>query len=501
MEFMRVVWPQIDKAEPIFGWHNEMICEALEAVSAGEIRDLIISIPPGMGKTSAVSVAWPVWEWLEVNASLKYIMAGYGEKLILRDSGKVKKLFETKWFKDRWPDLELDNLAIGQLENSEKGVRFATSVGGSATGMHGDRIIVDDPMKAADAIGSRSALGTALGNVSDWWDTTMSTRQTNPKTTARVVVAQRLHRLDLSGHIMETTDNVHELRLPMEFEPKFRCFMGWDSDRSVANDNGSRDTVKWSDKTGEAPSKVSLVDPREEHGELLCPERYDEEAVKRLKKRLVPKGGAAQFTQRPTTDGGGLYKSSSFLRWGMPNSLYVKIPRRCQMIQTWDLAFGSHAEGTKGSFTVGQVWARVGADFLLLDQERGNWELPEMQAAVKRLTARWPKAHKKYIESAAAAKSLHSTMRRVISGLHLVPAGGGTVPRAHAAAIYFSSGNVYFPHKSFAPWIEGVEEELLDFPNAKNDDRLDCVTYGVTLLADSAAAGYGDAMKAVRAGA
>lgn len=483
MEFMRVVWPQIDQAEPIFGWHNEAICEALEAVSAGEIRDLVVAVPPGTSKTTTVSVAWPVWEWIEVRASLKYLMAGYSERLILRDSGKVKTLLETAWFQERWPDIQLKSAAVSHLENSAKGVRFATSVGGSATGMHGGRIIVDDPMKAADAIGSRAALGTALRTVREWWDTTMSTRQTDPKTTARVIVAQRLHQDDLSGHVLRETDGVHYLCLPMEFEPKTRCFIQWDRELP----DGSTE-------------QATIVDPRTEPGELLCPDRYDAREVARLKRALGSIGTASQFQQRPAPEGGGAFKREYFQRWGMPGSKHLALPGRCQMIQVWDLAFGSHKEGAKGSYTVGQVWARIVGDFILVDQERGNWDLPGMQAALRRLTSRWPRAHKKYVEAAAAAKSLHSTMQSVIPGLKLVPAGGGTVPRAHAASIYFESGNVYLPHESFAPWIVGVEEELLNFPNARNDDQLDCVTYGVTLLADSAAAGYGDAMAAVRAG-
>ena len=470
MEFMRVVWPQIDQSEPVFSWHNEAMCEALEAVSAGEIRDLIIAIPPGFSKTSTVCVAWPVWEWATVNAGLKYLMAGYSERLILRDSGKVKTLMESQWYIDRWPDVTLKSAAVSHLENTQKGIRFATSVGGSATGMHGDRIIVDDPMKAADAIGSRAALGTALQTVRDWWDTTMSTRQTNPKTTARVIVAQRLHEDDLSGHILRETEGVHHLCLPMEYDPKTTCYVEWDR--------------RLPDGTTE---RAVIEDPREEEDELLCPERYPRKVVERLKKRLRPSGVASQFQQRPTPAGGGTLKKEWFRYWGAPGCKYVSLPERRREIQVWDLSFkGKPTGGKKRSYVCGQAWAQVGADMLLMGQERGQWGFVEQQAALRRMTNAYPNAHAKYIEEAANGAAIMDAMRDKIPGLKGISAGGGSEARAEVASVYLESGNVFFPHPSIAPWVADLEAELIAFPMGRNDDQVDCVTHGTVQMVEFA---------------
>lgn len=491
LAFLRVIWPQVEKDPLVLGWHNEMVCEVLEAVSAGEIRDLVINQPPGTTKSLTTAVAWPVWEWLEIDPALRYIYGTYADSLSKRDAGRVKTLVDSPWFQARWPAVSFPQAAsrsMGRLQNSAGGVRFSTSVKGGVTGHHAHRIVVDDPLKPMDAVGSRAALRTELDLVREWWDTTLSTRQADPKRTARVVVMQRLHKLDLAAKVLEETDGVVHLSLPMEYERKFHCRVKWQ--RTEVDEAGKATEVE-----------VVREDPRTEEGELLCPERFPLEEVKKLKRMLKAQGSAAQLQQRPTPAGGLTFQKSWIKYWGVPGTKYRELPARRREIQIWDMTFkGAPTPGKKRSFVCGQVWAQVGADMLLLGQERGQWAFVEQQKALKRLTGSFPKAHRKYVEDAANGAAIVDALEGKVSGLKLVGTGGGSEPRAEVASVFFESGNVFFPHPSIAPWVDDLEEELLSFPMARHDDMVDCVSHAVVLLSEAAHASFAEAMKKVRSG-
>jgi len=372
--------------------------------------------------------------------------------------------------------------SMQRLENAAGGVRFSTSIQGGVTGRHAHRIGVDDPIKPMDTLGSRAALGTILDMVWEWWDQTMSTRQADPRRTAKIIVMQRLHMRDLSQKVLDETNGIVHLNLPMEYEAKAHCQVRWE-------------------RVQEDGTVVEIVrdDPRETEGELLCEARYPAEEVAKLKKALGPRGTAAQLQQRPTPEGGLTFEKEWFRYWGVPGSKYVELPLQRREIQIWDMTFkGKPKKGKKRSYVCGQVWAQIGADMLLLGQERGQWGLVQQQEALKRLTSAFPKAHRKYIEDAANGAAIVDSMKGKITGLKLVPTGGGSEARAEAASVSFESGNVYFLHPSIAPWVVGVEDELLGFPMGRYDDIVDCVSHAVVIMAESAHTSLVKAMKNVR---
>jgi hypothetical protein len=145
------------------------------------------------------------------------------------------------------------------------------------TGEGGDFIVADDPHNVieAESDAQREA-------VLHWWDQSMSTRGNDPRTVVHVVVMQRLHERDLSGHLLEQGGYEH-LCLPMEFEPRRRCVtsLGW-------------------------------RDLRQREGELLCPGRFPRQEVDELQRRLGLYGTAGQLQQRPAPLDGGLFRRSWF---------------------------------------------------------------------------------------------------------------------------------------------------------------------------------------------
>jgi predicted phage terminase large subunit-like protein len=490
LPFLRVAWERVEKDPLVLGWHNELVCETLEAVSRGYIRDLVINIPPGMTKSLTGAVAWPVWEWIEIDGALRFIFATYSDALSKRDALRTKNLVDSPWFQARWPRVRFpqsSSRSMQRLENAEGGVRFSTSIKGGVTGRHAHRIVVDDPIKPLDTIGSRAALGTELDLVGEWWDQTMSTRQADPKRTAKVVIMQRLHSRDLAQKVLDEVDGVVHLNLPMRYEAKAHCEVRWT--RREVDDEGT-------------PVSVEIVreDPREDEGELLCEARYPEVEVRKLEKALGTRGTAAQLQQRPTPEGGLTFEKPWFRYWGVRGP-FAELPFRARQVQIWDMTFkGKPSKGKKRSFVCGQVWAVAGADMFLLGMERGQWGLVQQQKALLRLTGAFPKAHRKYIEDAANGPAIVDSMKSKVSGMKLVPTGGGSEARAEAASIHFESGNVWFPDPSIAPWVEEVEDELLAFPMGRYDDIVDCVSHAVVLLAEKTSASYSKAMKNVRGG-
>lgn len=483
--FIQVGWDQVERSPLIVNWHNEAICEFLEAMSRGEIRDGVINVPPGSTKSLSCAVFWTPWEWNEVDPALRYIFATYSDSLSKRDALRTKNLVDSPWFQARWPQTNFPHTAsrsMQRLETQAGGVRFSTSIGGGVTGRHAHRIVVDDPIKPMDTIGTRAVLGTKLDLVSSYWDQTISTRQADPKRTTKLVVMQRLHTNDLAQKVLDETDGVHHLNLPMEYEAKAHCYIKIDREDGTS---------------------LVIEDPRTEEGELLNPKRFGPEEVKKLKKALGSLGSAAQLQQRPTPAGGATFKDVWFQYWGVAGCAHVALPPRGRYVQIWDMSFkGKPGKGQsqKRSFVCGQVWYQLGADLFLLDQERGQWGFVEQQKALIRLTGRWPRCFRKYVEDAANGPAIVKSMAKRVPGLKLVGTGGGSEARAEVASITFESGNVYFPHKSLHPWVEELEQELLGFPMGRWDDQVDCVSHAVTILAESVQESYKKAMDEVMKG-
>lgn len=498
--FTRQAWQLVEPGRQfVSNWHIEAIAEHLEMVSRREILRLAINIPPRHMKSLSTAVFWPAWEWLGPDASgahkpgaeTRFLYASYGEKLSTRDSLKCRRLIQSEGTRggagrtlverigyqgllrllygdDAW-QLTGDQNAKTRFENTRAGYRLATSVGGTATGEGGDIIVIDDPHKADEAESD-----TVREGVIEWHDGTMSSRFNDPKTGAEVLIMQRLHESDLTGHVLAQDAGVGEwvhLCLPAEYEPKH--------------------PFVWPD------------DPRSEQGELLWPERVGQRELDRLKRQMGSYKSAGQLQQRPAPEEGGILKRK-WWRYFPPGWGPEEYPHFHEVVQSWDMAF----KDTDGSdYVVGQVWGRFFADKYLLHQVRAKLEFTETVKAVQELTAwvedRLPKhrGHAKLVEDKANGPAVISTLRRTVPGLIAVDPGplGGKVARARAVAPEIESGNVFLPgaassdgsdyDRTFTPgWVQQLVEECAAFPNASNDDQVDALSQALSRLAGLAGA-------------
>jgi predicted phage terminase large subunit-like protein len=265
-EFVKMAWHIVEPARKfVDGPHIAAICEHLQAVTDGHIHDLIINIPPRHMKSTLVCVLWPAWEWID-HPQNAFLTSAYADRLSIRDAVKTRRVIQSVWYRERWGTsfvIASDQNAKTRYDNDKGGYRIATSVQGLGTGEGGDRIVVDDPHNVLQAESQAVREGTIT-----WWDETMSTRGNDPKTVARIIVMQRVHFADLTGHCLEKGGYTH-LCLPAEWERL---------------------------KVPYGPTKhVKFVDWRKKPGELLWPARFGTDELAKLKSSLGTYGvrGAA----------------------------------------------------------------------------------------------------------------------------------------------------------------------------------------------------------------
>jgi predicted phage terminase large subunit-like protein len=457
-EFVRQAWPIIEPLTPFVpGWHILTIIDHLEAVTRGDIRNLLINVPPRHMKSLLVSVLWPAWEWIQ-HPERRWLYSSYAASLSIRDSVKCRTLIESPWYQRFWGDrfaLASDQNTKTRFDNDRSGYRIATSVGGAATGEGGDRIVCDDPHNVQEAESDSIRTSTT-----EWFDVVMSTRVNDPRTAARVVVMQRCHQRDLSGHLLAQGGWQH-LRLPAEFEePRCETSLGWS-------------------------------DPRIEQGELLWPERFGIQEIGNLKVSLGSYAAAGQLQQRPSPAGGGIFKRHWFRylqpRGGkyppvvvrMPDGSTTEIaaveapPGAVEQIQSWDCSF---KDLDTSDYVVGQVWARMGARFLLGDQVRGRMDCPGTVKAVREMSAKWPGTAAILIKDKANGSAVIQMLQYEVPGILPVNPSGGKIARAQAISPLVEAGNVYLPHPDYAPWVNDFIEECVQFPNGAHDDQVDAMT-------------------------
>lgn len=444
MEFCRQAWPVLEPATPyIPGWHLEAVCEHLEAVCEGQILRLVINMPPRHMKSLAVSVFWPAWVWTR-HPERRFLFASYARALAVRDSLKCRRLIGGVWYQNCWGRrfaLCADQNARERFENDRTGFRLATSVGGQVTGEGGDYVIADDPHNAREAQSDKKRR-----NVLEWWDQAMSTRCNNPQTGAHVIVMQRLHERDLSGHVLEQGGYVH-LVLPASWEGR-RIF-------------------------STAPHNLGLrvEDPRTEPDAPLWPQRFDKRSLARLALALGSYGAAGQLQQRPAPVSGGIFK----LHWW----------RRCTgapdvglTVQSWDTAFKT---GANNAYSVGQTWRAATNGYYLLDQRRERLEYPELRRLLIELYEQW-KPDVVLVEDKASGQSLVQELKRStrLPLLAVRVVDGDKALRAHAVSPFVESGKVFLPHK--APWLDAFLDELTRFPNSAYADQTDALTQALQYM-------------------
>lgn len=430
--FVQKAWHLVESSTPLkWNWHHTIITTELERSSS--IPDFIgiINVPPGTTKSLLVSVFYRAWLW-SLNPSLRFINASYGGHLSTEFNVSLRKIVTSPWYQDLFPKVRLtdDVNRKERFDTTEGGWSIATSVGGVGTGEHPDYFIVDDPLTEEQ---SRSEADRKAANA--WLSGTVSTRGMI-KGVKLWMVMQRLHEDDPTGFLLAKNIVNSHIVFPMRFDPK----------------------------------RADPRDPRTEQDELLWPEVFTEEKVRKLEIKLGPYGTASQLQQRPAPEGGGLFKREWF-KYVEAAPLYG-----CRRARGWDTA----ATEDGGDWTAGVKIAEQNGLFFI------EHVLHEQlsPAGVNAIMLYYAKhdtiscVQRELQEPAASGKSVISARTHLLKGYDHkgVRASKDKVTMAKPFRAQVEAGNVYIvrtgnPAKD--AWIEPFLSELCDFPTGKHDDQVD----------------------------
>ncbi len=460
-QFVREAWPIIEpKAPYVDNWHIGFLCEHLEAVTSGQILDLLINIPPGCMKSVLVSVMWPAWEWTK-RPELRYLCGSYDESVSIRDNRKMREVVASPWYQEHWPLLfKRDQNAKRRFDNLHSGWRIGTSVGGRGTGEHPHRKIIDDPHNVKKSLSEVSRAEALM-----WFDLTMGSRGLALEA-ATIVIMQRLHEGDLSGHILDTLrEQFVHICLPMRYEPP-----------------------AWVEVGGEkvlqprmAVTPLGRQDPRTESGELLWPSLMDAQKVEKLELQLRASHGefgvAGQMQQRPAPESGGIFERTKLqIVDAIPAD--AQILRRCR---GWDAA------GTEGGgdWTVGArvAIARDGMIYVedVVREQVGPGADEKLMKQTADLDGR-SVAQKEECEGGSAGKKVIASHAKVLAGYIYSgeTATADKVTRARPFASQVAVGNVRLVRGT---WNKKYLDELAMFPAGKHDDQVDATSIAYNEIA------------------
>lgn len=400
---------------------------------------------------------------------MRLMFASYAQQLSLRDSVRRRLVIQSEWFQERWANVKLsgDQNVKHEFQNTSLGYMVATSTGGTVTGRGGDRLVLDDPNDATQ-MESEVQRESAL----TWFDLQWSTRGNNPATYCEVIIQQRTHEQDITGHALRQGEWAH-LKLPMEFSGQ-TC-----------------------------STSIGWTDPRTELGALLDPIRFNAESVATLKKRLGPYGASGQLQQEPSPTEGGIIKRAwirSYTQdkeWlilpgqGPLDNEYRIKPSDCLRFATVDLAVTKKdTEKADPDYTVIAAWciflSHRGPLLALLDLFRDRIEGPDISKQIKAMHGHW-KFQFVAVEQIAGFIALGQQFKR--DGLPIRDIGtskeaflrmeGDKPARVYGATPLMADGRFYVP--TYAPWLGEYIKELTVFPNYGHDDQVDVTSSAVAI--------------------
>ena len=471
--YIRAAWHIIQPDVPfIDNWHIGAMCELLEEITAERLRKLMIWVPPGSMKTITTSIAWPTWEWT-TRPGLRYMTCSYDMDIAI-ETGAVpaRDLILSSWYQDRWSHvyaLKVDLNKKASYANNRGGARFCAAPNAKKiTGRHVHRMLLDDPNDAASAEGYSD---DELEKINKWHDGTLPTRFADPKKSVEVVIQQRLHERDLSGHLQDA--GWYVLCLPERYNPS-HPFVWPDDSRTNAEEITNPDT----------------------QGALLWPQRIGDDENAERRKTLGAHRAAGQLQQEPSAREGDLLKRA-YWRYFPEEAIWLaeegdvsRLPSFRMIVCSWDTSF---KDKTTNDPAAGGVWGILGGDRYLLKVRYERMALSATKTAMLEMREwameRWPNAiHYTLVEKKSNGVEIIAQMKRIVPGLVAYNPGNlDKTQRAENAEPDLESGNVFicgspngemtdYDPTGTPAWAQEVIEQCTKFPRGRNDDLVDMTT-------------------------
>jgi predicted phage terminase large subunit-like protein len=446
-----------------FNWHHVLMGKKLEQFAHKKVRNIMVFMPPRMGKSELISRRLPAYIF-GINPKARIISTSYSADLAQMLNRDVQRIIDAQEYRDIFPNTLLSGENVrtaaqgNWLRNNDifeivehGGVYRCAGVGGGITGMGANYILIDDVVKNQ----SEADSPTYRQKVWDWYLSTLFTRR--EKNCSMALVMTRWHEDDLAGRLLKQDADAKKRGEPS---------MDWE-------------IVKFPMVLESEPTPG---DPRNQ-GEVLWPNKYDLNETMIIKNVTTQNEGArvwnSLYQQEPVAREGSLIKR----QW--LNKFWREMPARFdEIIQSWDMTFKG---GDRSDYVVGQVWGRIGAEKWMLDQARFQGGFTETVAAVKSLSAKWPKAHLKLVEAKANGEAVIDSLKGQVSGIVGISPTDSKEARLNAVSPDFEAGNIILPDPSIAPWVHDYINELVGFPTARHDDCVDASTQAILRFREKSA--------------
>jgi len=419
--FVRNMWPEF-----IAGKHHKIISEKLERVATGELKRLIINMPPRHTKSEFASYLFPAW-MIGKNPSMKIIQATHTTELAVGFGRKVKNLLERDEYLEIFPDAKLavDSKASGRWDTARGGMYYAVGVGSNLAGRGADLCIIDDPHSEQTAMSN-----AGFDDAWDWY--TGGPRQRLQPGGSIIVVMTRWSEKDLTGQLT----------------------------RSMA-----RDPLADQWEIVEFPMELPS-------GDACWPEYWSQADMVAVKASIPVSKWNAQYQQNPTGDETSILKREWWNLWEKDS-----VPALEYVIQSYDTAFSKKETADYSAITTWGVFFPNESgtpNLILLDSLKGRWDFPELKAKAYELYKFWD-PETVIIEAKATGMPLTHELRNMgIPVVNFTPSrGNDKVSRVHSVAPLFESGMIWAPDET---WAEELIEECAAFPNGEYDDLVDSTT-------------------------
>ena len=514
--FVRRAWAIIDPDPLIWNWHYTLLCEELERVAAGLTRELVISVPPGTGKSILVAALFPAALWLR-DPSSKVLAIAHLPKNVTRDSRRHRDVISSAWYHGlvetiareegiglvRQPDgteapwtLSADQNEKINFENTAKGSREIGTVGGGITGTRCTGLIVDDAYDAKQATdGTPTQIVERMSFVVDEYDSNWLNR-VHPTRGWRIVIMQGLAEGDLADVLVRR--GVRRVVLPMEYDPALTVLVT---------------------RPGQVATEERLVHPRDPRrvGDLLFPRLYSAEWCAKLR---GTSGGARiwgpQYQQVRGSVGGRLFprkwmgippdRKEGLQRYQGPCSIRARTMDHLAI--SVDCTFGD----SKGSDRVAvQAWGWMDGTphRFLLDRVADRMDIAGTMAAIAQMAARlqsWApgKLRVVLVEKKANGDAVITLMSGGLGNLRMVPytPKGSKRGRAQVTHYTMQAAAIWYPMPDHAPWVGEVVEQHVAFTGAEGgvDDDIDAESQLLIWLEDETATKPDDALERITGG-
>ena len=421
--------------------HIEVIATKLEACRRGEIRRLIINLPPRHLKSQCASIAFVAW-YLGHKPAGHVICASYGQDLADKLARDTRNIMQSAWYKRLFATRLADRLAVHDFMTTELGTRMATSVGGVLTGRGADLIIIDDAIKPDEALSEHGRK-----TVNDWYDNTLLSRLNDKTNGCIIIIMQRLHQEDLVGHVLEQDPwDVLSFAAIAEQDERFL----------IQSPLGSR----WFER---------------KQGEALHPERESLVTLAGIRQRMGDYAFSSQYQQNPIPLGGAMVKTEWLRYYDLRD-----LPERFDtIVQSWDTA---NKSTDLADYSVCTTWCMANRQAYLLHVYRARLNYPDLKRKVRELAGEHG-ARLILIEDKASGTQLIQDLRaQYVRGItpYVPPPGTDKIMRLHAQTHWFENGNVLLPRS--ASWLADYVLELTGFPGTKYDDQVDSTSQALDHL-------------------